>query len=315
MPAIVEFPQVVREAMDEFHDLFSCEPQRQHFAEYLTGLMVAANKTVTGINSEFVETTDQSCLNRFLMEVAWDEEALNERRLELLQRDPTTRYSNQGVIALDDTLIDHDGEFIKDVGWFWDHAEAIGLDLRLNTHVNQPLPTRKVTDLFHPQIVVAFDVTPRDAGEISSWLARRLATTPAIHATSPIAVSVVGTTATIRGEVVSERDRALIGQTAIFESEISSVRNLLTLKAPKLRLPKLPAGPSLSKQLPRQPSLEPAPRTEHSIARRPPHLRLEPPSQLPPGSFGRSSAERQSRASSSPAVRRPDRPAFRRIPD
>ena len=123
MPAIVEFPRVVREAVDEFRDLFSCEPQRRHFAEYLTGLMVAANKTVTGINGEFVDTTDQSCLNRFITGVQWDEQAVNQRRLELLQRDPTTRYSDQGVIALDDTLIDHDGKFIKDVGWFWDHAE------------------------------------------------------------------------------------------------------------------------------------------------------------------------------------------------
>jgi hypothetical protein len=40
MPAIVEFPQVVSEAVAEFGDLFSCEPQRRHFAEYLTGLMV-----------------------------------------------------------------------------------------------------------------------------------------------------------------------------------------------------------------------------------------------------------------------------------
>src|SRR3990170_3582934 len=123
MPAIVAFPQVVLEATDEFGDLFSCEPQRRHFAEYLTGLMVAANKTVTGINGEFVDTTDQSCLNRFITGVEWDEQAINERRLELLQRDPTTRYSDQGVIAVDDTLIDHDGKFIKDVGWFWDHAE------------------------------------------------------------------------------------------------------------------------------------------------------------------------------------------------
>jgi hypothetical protein len=123
MPAIVEFPQVVREAVSEFSDLFSCEPQRRHFAEYLTGLMVAANKTVTGINGEFVETADQSCLNRFITAVEWSEEAINQRRLDLMQREPTTRYSNQGVIALDDTLIDHDGKFIKDVGWFWDHAE------------------------------------------------------------------------------------------------------------------------------------------------------------------------------------------------
>lgn len=49
MPAIVEFPQLMREAMTVFADLFACEPRRRHFAEHLTGLMVAANKTVTGI--------------------------------------------------------------------------------------------------------------------------------------------------------------------------------------------------------------------------------------------------------------------------
>ena len=123
MPGIVEFPQVVQEATRDFGDLFSCQPQRRHFAEYLTGLMIAQRKSVLGINSEFAETTDQSCLNRFLSEVDWDVTALNQRRLDLLQKNPTTRYSDQGVIALDNVLIDHDGKFIKDVGWFWDHAE------------------------------------------------------------------------------------------------------------------------------------------------------------------------------------------------
>jgi hypothetical protein len=123
MPGITEFPRVVREAVDDFGDLFICQPERRHFAEYLTGLMVAARKTVRGINSEFAMTTDQSCLNRFLTEVKWDEAALNERRLEWLQKDSSTRYGDRGVIAIDNVLIDHDGKFIKDVGWFWDHAE------------------------------------------------------------------------------------------------------------------------------------------------------------------------------------------------
>jgi hypothetical protein len=123
MPAILEFPRVVKEALDQFADLFANQPQRRHFAEYLTGLMVAANKTVSGIQAEFVDTTDQSCLNRFLTEVEWDEQALNARRLELLQSAPSTRYDEAGVIALDDVLIDHDGKYIEDVGWFWDHAE------------------------------------------------------------------------------------------------------------------------------------------------------------------------------------------------
>ena len=123
MPGIVEFPKVVRDAVEELGDLFSCEPQRRHFAEYVTGLIIAENKTVTGINGEFAETTDQSCLNRFLTEVDWDEAELNERRLELLQKDSTTQYSDHGVIALDNVLIDHTGKYIEDVGYFWDHGE------------------------------------------------------------------------------------------------------------------------------------------------------------------------------------------------
>jgi hypothetical protein len=124
MPGIVQPPKVVQDAVNEFGDLFVCEPERRHFAEYLTGLMIAERKTVLGINREFAETTDQSCLNKFLTEVKWNETELNERRLAWHQQNPSTRYSDRGVIAIDDVLIDHDGKFIKDVGWFWDHAEG-----------------------------------------------------------------------------------------------------------------------------------------------------------------------------------------------
>ena len=123
MPAIIDFPQVIKDVLPQFADCFSCDPQRKHLAEYLTGLMVASKKSVNGMTGEFVDTTDQSCWNRFLTEVDWDVEKLNERRLEMLQKDPTTRYHDQGVIANDDVLIDHDGKLIEDVGWFWDHAE------------------------------------------------------------------------------------------------------------------------------------------------------------------------------------------------
>src|SRR5215471_18564637 len=122
MPTIVDFPTIVKDAVDVFGDLFANEPARRHFAEYLTGLMVAEKKTVSGITGAFVVTTDQSCLNRWLNEVTWDVKALNDRRLEWLQGDPKTRYSPRGVIAIDNTLVDHAGKLIEDVGWFWDHA-------------------------------------------------------------------------------------------------------------------------------------------------------------------------------------------------
>jgi hypothetical protein len=124
MPAIVEYPTLVKEALEHYRTLFINEPQRRHFAEYLTGLLVAERKTVAGITSEFAMTTDQSCLNRWLGTLtSWDEQQLNERRLDVLQQDSETRYTSHGVIPIDNVLIDHDGKLIEDVGWFWDHAD------------------------------------------------------------------------------------------------------------------------------------------------------------------------------------------------
>jgi len=123
MPGIIDYPTVILEALPQFADLLPNEPQRRHFAEYLTGLFVAERKNVSGINREFAQTTDQSCLNRFLTDADWNVGQINQRRLDYLQAEPSTRYSAQGVIPIDNTLIDHCGQLIEDVGWFWDHAE------------------------------------------------------------------------------------------------------------------------------------------------------------------------------------------------
>ena len=123
MPAIIEFPTLVQHAVEEFGAVFANAPERRHFAEYLTGLLVAEKKNVAGINAEFAQTTDQSCLNRWITEVDWDAAKLNAQRLAWLQQDPQTRYASSGVIPIDNTLVDHAGELIEDVGYFWDHAE------------------------------------------------------------------------------------------------------------------------------------------------------------------------------------------------
>lgn len=48
---------------------------------------------------------------------------MNRRRLDILQQDPTTRYSAQGVIAIDNVLIDREGYLIPDASKLWDHAD------------------------------------------------------------------------------------------------------------------------------------------------------------------------------------------------
>jgi hypothetical protein len=123
MPGIVEFPAVVRDAVARYGDFFAHDCQRRHLAEYLTGRFVAQRKTVLGSHEAFAHTTDQPCLNRSLTEVAWDAERLDPRRRDLLQEDPATRSGDQGVIPIDNTLVDRDGVLIPDAGWYWDHAE------------------------------------------------------------------------------------------------------------------------------------------------------------------------------------------------
>jgi hypothetical protein len=117
MPTIVDFPTIVQEALAVFGNVCETEAARRHFAEYLPGLMVAERKISSGINREFALTTDQSSLNRWLTEVAWNVAVWNDRRLAWWQQAPQTRYSPRGIIAIDNTLVAHEDQLIEDVGW------------------------------------------------------------------------------------------------------------------------------------------------------------------------------------------------------
>ena len=46
IPAIVEFPTIVNEVLARFGPHFANEPERRHFAEYLTGLIIAHRKNL-----------------------------------------------------------------------------------------------------------------------------------------------------------------------------------------------------------------------------------------------------------------------------
>ena len=124
MPAIIHPPKIIQHAMDEFiAEHFQNEPQRKHCANYLTGLFLAQSKTVAGITGEIVGASDQSCLNRFMNDDEWDHEELNAARVNWLQQFEGTKFSQNGIIALDDVLLEKTGKHIEDVGIMYDHAK------------------------------------------------------------------------------------------------------------------------------------------------------------------------------------------------
>jgi hypothetical protein len=123
MPTLVDVPTLVQEALTVCGAVLVTDAARHHYAEYLTGLLVAEWHTDSGSNQACGLTTDLSCVHRWLTEVQGDVQALNDRRLAWLQQAPQTRYSVRGVIALDHTRVDHAGALLEDVGWYWEHAD------------------------------------------------------------------------------------------------------------------------------------------------------------------------------------------------
>ncbi|MGQ9574170.1 MAG: BON domain-containing protein [Thermoguttaceae bacterium] len=110
---------------------------------------------------------------------------------------------------------------------------AAGFRVQTPPSPNLPPATtvNRATGMYEPRLTVAFEVPERPAAEISERLTRQLMSIPGLHPASHIEVSVEGRTATLRGEVASERDRILAEKVLLFEPGVSEVRNELRLKA------------------------------------------------------------------------------------
>lgn len=94
--------------------------QHKHISRYLTGLIASRTKTVTGMNSMFVDSLSSRSMNRFLTESGAD---INTQRILELQKHNETRWSKHGVAILDDTLVHKTGKGIPHAYKFYDHAE------------------------------------------------------------------------------------------------------------------------------------------------------------------------------------------------
>jgi len=122
MLPIVRIPSFIEQILPRFSSIFS-KSQLRHFAEYLTGLIVSENKTVTGINDNFIDHTDSSCKNNFLTSSDWDDEKLTRERAKIIKEHIQKTKTKEGSLAIDDTLSHKTGKSIEGVDYFYDHRE------------------------------------------------------------------------------------------------------------------------------------------------------------------------------------------------
>jgi SRSO17 transposase len=105
-----------------FDSLFGSLGQRRSFRHYLSGLLAPRdrNKTLTALaGAEPLVQAQSPAVQRlqyFLSEADWSAEALNARRLALLQSEATTAAHRGGVLVLDDTGDRKDGTATAHVG-------------------------------------------------------------------------------------------------------------------------------------------------------------------------------------------------------
>jgi hypothetical protein len=124
-PLIGTAPVVERDA-DRFRSVFDNRCEFQHFKNYLTGLMVLENKSYANIARCVLESADKTNLSRFFSEAPWEEETLEQERVQWLLQETRpwqSRLSGESVLALDDTLCEHVGSLFEYVDRHYDHAE------------------------------------------------------------------------------------------------------------------------------------------------------------------------------------------------
>jgi hypothetical protein len=124
LPIVAPAPIVAAHAAI-FRDLFENRCQFRHFQNYLTGLIVLDNKSLTNITRCVLESADKTNRARFFSDAPWFQERVNDRRLtSLLQQTQAVRGPKaDALLILDDTLCEHVGSLFDYVDRHDNHGE------------------------------------------------------------------------------------------------------------------------------------------------------------------------------------------------
>src|SRR5260221_9046433 len=120
---IVQAAPLVKVHAEAFRDLFENRRQYEHFENYVTGLMVLDNKSLTNMARCMVDSADKTNWSRFMSESPWLESVVNDRRIKYMveQSQKMRRSAAESVLVLDDTLCEHVGTLFEHIDRHYDH--------------------------------------------------------------------------------------------------------------------------------------------------------------------------------------------------
>jgi SRSO17 transposase len=125
LPIVAPAPLVTTHAV-AFADLFENHRQFLHFQQYLTGLIVLPNKSLSNIARCVLDSADKTNLSRFFSEAPWKQDEVNDRRITSLLDQTTAhrRPAQDSALVVDDTLCEHVGSLFAYVDRHYNHSDA-----------------------------------------------------------------------------------------------------------------------------------------------------------------------------------------------
>ena len=95
-------PKILTSFLDKFHDVFT-RPAFLSFSVYLNGLFLELKRTNIQTIASRNFFANYENLQYFISEAKWDEEKLNNHRIQILESNRTTKTCKKGVLVIDDT--------------------------------------------------------------------------------------------------------------------------------------------------------------------------------------------------------------------
>lgn len=123
LPILTPAP-LVRQHAAAFEDLFENRKQFRHFQNYLTGLIVLPNKSMSNISRCILNSADKTNLSRFMSSKLWTNSQVNDRRITYLNQQTRSlrKPKAESALILDDTLCEHVGSLFEYVDRHYDHG-------------------------------------------------------------------------------------------------------------------------------------------------------------------------------------------------
>jgi len=122
---LVKDVSIVSSFARNFKAVFKNKAQYKHFKDYLSGLIVLENKSLTNISRCTLDCCDKSNLSRFLSNDNWSADQLNQKRIKwALKKTKAHRKSDkESCLAIDDTLCEHVGSLFEYIDLHYNHAK------------------------------------------------------------------------------------------------------------------------------------------------------------------------------------------------